>query len=436
MTADTLPSQPGGQQLAKLLFALLFTTSCGSSFLAGEYSLVDRFAQASRQFSGGRYPDFVEEPSAAGAVDIGGDIRESLTPPFPSRLSFDLEVPGAAFLEFSTALMMVQDVRRARVEFRITVEEGVEVVEVYRELLRADSANQWHDRELDLSRWVGKSVVLTLQTRAVPPQGGTLWAERIQTIWGDPILSRRPGKVLAARVARAATESIDWLGRWFDTTGITPDQQVMSWGFGLNLVLGGLLSIVVRELYKSFSSTLSNREAFANMLPLFTLATITVVSVVQYSPALALGLVGALSVIRFRAAIASGEELVYLLLCVGLGVAIGANHLPLAMVTVVVVAPFIFLRRPASKRHVEDNLMLTLSAQTTGFFDDDGGSVVDVVRNMTKGMTVERLEHSSGQVLFRARIQVENADQVVDLLTALRTRVSECQVGSAGTNLS
>ena len=266
-----------------------------------------------------------------------------------------------------------------------------------------------------------------------------LWDKGVMSVvhgvgYPNPNLSHFRSMEIWQNANPESSGRIGWLGRWFDTTGITPDQQVMSWGFGLNLVLGGLLSMVVRELYKRFSSTLSNRETFANMLPLFTLATITVVSVVQYSPALALGLVGALSVIRFRAAIATGEELVYLLLCVGLGVAIGANHLPLAMVTVVVVAPFIFLRRRASKRHVEDNLMLTLSAQTTGFFDDDGGSVVDVVRNMTKGMTVERLEHSSGQVLFRARIQVENADQVVDLLTALRTRVSQCQVASADTN--
>ena len=108
-------------------------------------------------------------------------------------------------------------------------------------------------------------------------------------------------------------------------SGIGPDDQVMTLRFAINLLVGGLLALAIRELYRRYSSTVTNREPFANMLPLFTLSTIVVISVVQYSPALALGLNGAMSIVRFRTSIASPEELVYLLLCVGLGVALGGK---------------------------------------------------------------------------------------------------------------
>ena len=398
--------------------------------MAGEdYSLVDG-EQITEQPRTGLYPVFVEEPGATGTVDINDDVRQSLTPRFPSRIRFEVEVPPAAFLEFSPALIMVQDVRRARVEFRIIVEEGGDATGVYSEILRADVANRWHDRELDLSAWAGRAVVLIVETRAVPPRGDPLWADRVQTVWGNPVLSANPGRVFVTRVTRVARESSDWFGGQLDASGVSPHQQTMTYGFAINLLLGGLLSLAVRALYKRFATTLSNRETFANMLPLFTLATITVISVVQYSPALALGLVGALSVIRFRAAIASAEDLSYLLMCVGLGVAIGGNHLFLAAATVVILTPFIVLRGRAPGTHVHDNLILTVASHPSSFYDGDNPSVIDVVRRMTSGMTVERLDQESERVFLRARISVRNGNQLIELLAALRKRVPECQVSS------
>jgi hypothetical protein len=418
-----------------LLFATAAVTGCGSPD-RGKFSLVDMFGEATKRFEGGRYPDFVDEPKAVGRVDIQGDVRESLTPPFPSRTRFEIDVPGAAFLEFSPALITVQDIRRARVEYRITVQgEGEEAI-VYSEILRANSANEWHDRQVDLSHWEGGRVVLTLETRAVPPPETVPWAERVQTGWGDPLLTERPWKVLGTRIDRIATDSLDWLGEQFDSSGVGPDEQVMTLRFVVNLLIGGLLSLIIRELYKRFCSTLSNRENFANSLPLFTLATIVVIFVVQYSPALALGLVGALSVVRFRASIASPEEIVYLLLCVGLGVALGASHLLLAVATVAVATPFIILLPRLTRKDTYDNLTLTLSAETSRFFADDSPSIINIIKSMTTGMTVQRLDYRSGRVFFKARIAVENRNQVLELLKTLRARAPRCQVSSLDSDVS
>lgn len=53
---------------------------------------------------------------------------------------------------------------------------------------------------------------------------------------------------------------------------------------------------------------------------------------VESSLALSLGLVGALSIVRFRAAIKEPEEIVYLFFCIALGLALGAEYymLPIA----------------------------------------------------------------------------------------------------------
>jgi hypothetical protein len=413
---------------AAILLVGIFAASCRP--IAGEdYSLVGAVGSDAEPSPSGRYPDFVEAPGATGSVNIGGDTRESLTPPFPSRRRFEVQVPPAAFLDFSTALVMVQDVRRARVEFRVVVGEGTEEVVAYSEVLRADVANQWHDREIDLSPWSGRTISLTVETRAVPLREEPLWADRVQTVWGNPVLGSRPGKTLVTSVRTIARESSEWLGTQLEASGLPPDQQAVTWTFGVNLFLGGILSMAIRELYKRFAKTLANRESFANTLPLFTLASITVISVVQYSPALALGLVGALSVVRFRAAIASAEELVYLLMCVGLGVAIGANHVHLAVAAVILVAPFAVWRGVGAQ--IDDRLVLTVAAEPSSFFGADRDSVIDVVRRFTSEMVVERLDREAERIFLRARISVRSGNDLIALVTALRTRVAECQVSGS-----
>ena len=58
----------------------------------------------------------------------------------------------------------------------------------------------------------------------------------------------------------------------------------------------------------------------------FTVATVVVISIVKSSLALSLGLVGALSIVRFRSAIKEPEELAYLFLSIGIGLGLGAGQ--------------------------------------------------------------------------------------------------------------
>ena len=87
-----------------------------------------------------------------------------------------------------------------------------------------------------------------------------------------------------------------------------PDTQSLVM-FCICLVLGGVLAIYVRFLYRRTSSHVG-ANSIAKVFPLLTLVTIAVIAVVKSSLALSLGLVGALSIVRFRAAIKDPEELV------------------------------------------------------------------------------------------------------------------------------
>ena len=68
----------------------------------------------------------------------------------------------------------------------------------------------------------------------------------------------------------------------------------------INLAVGTLLALLLRWHFERFGSTLSNREEFAGVFPFILLTTTLIITVVKSSLALSLGLVGALSIVRFR----------------------------------------------------------------------------------------------------------------------------------------
>lgn len=93
-----------------------------------------------------------------------------------------------------------------------------------------------------------------------------------------------------------------------------------------NLGIGVILSIILRWHFRRFGSTLSNREEFAQVFPFVLLTTVLIITVVKSSLALSLGLVGALSIVRFRTPIKEPEELAYLFIAIAMGLGLGANQ--------------------------------------------------------------------------------------------------------------
>jgi hypothetical protein len=59
---------------------------------------------------------------------------------------------------------------------------------------------------------------------------------------------------------------------------------------------------------------------------MITMTTMLIITIVKASLALSLGLVGALSIVRFRAAIKEPEELAYLFLAIAIGLDFGAGQ--------------------------------------------------------------------------------------------------------------
>ena len=137
----------------------------------------------------------------------------------------------------------------------------------------------------------------------------------------------------------------------------------------LSLCLAALLGLVLGEAYVRFGQSLSNRRSFARNFLMLTVTTTLIISIVRSSLALSLGLVGALSIVRFRAAIKEPEELAFLFLAISTGLGLGAGQPIVTVAALVVILGLLALRSMSNQRPAPPNLYLTVVSPATATLD-------------------------------------------------------------------
>ncbi len=136
----------------------------------------------------------------------------------------------------------------------------------------------------------------------------------------------------------------------------------------INLALAAVLSFIISWHFVRFGSTFSNRAKFASVLPAIALTTVLVISVVKASLALSLGLVGALSIVRFRTPVKEPEELSYLFIAIALGLGLGADHRATTAVAIGIILVVLTVRSWMSRGPQYPNLYLDV--ELSGSSDD------------------------------------------------------------------
>lgn len=160
--------------------------------------------------------------------------------------------------------------------------------------------------------------------------------------------------------------------------------------FVVNLIVATVLSSALAVFYIYFGNAISNRRRFAaNFVPL-SLTTMLVMIIVKSSLALSLGLVGALSIVRFRAAIKDPEELTYLFLVIGVGLCTGANQPFLAVVLMLFLFIFLYLNKRASGEtgfRKDDSLFINITTDI-----NDLQQIVNILKLHLSEVELKRMD--------------------------------------------
>ncbi|MCM1990221.1 DUF4956 domain-containing protein [Oceanirhabdus seepicola] len=98
------------------------------------------------------------------------------------------------------------------------------------------------------------------------------------------------------------------------------------------LVIALFLSLIIFSTYKiTFSGVMYNRK-FNISLIMLTLVTTIVMIVIGSSIALSLGMVGALSIVRFRTAIKDPRDTAYIFWAIAIGLCVGTTNYMIAII--------------------------------------------------------------------------------------------------------
>jgi hypothetical protein len=186
---------------------------------------------------------------------------------------------------------------------------------------------------------------------------------------------------------------------------------------GINMLLAIVLSSVVAWYYTVYGRSLSNRGRLASILPVLAMIIVLIISVVKSSLALSLGLVGALSIVRYRTAIKEPEELMYIFMAIAIGVGLGADQRWPTVLASSIILIYLLIRAFLRPRPARSNLFLNISAADT---ENAFGKVNDLLRQYTEAADLRRLDQHDSS--FEATYLIKTKDDLTltGLLDSLR----------------
>ena len=163
--------------------------------------------------------------------------------------------------------------------------------------------------------------------------------------------------------------------------------------FVVNLFIATVLSMALASFYIHFGNSVSNRRKFSsNFVPL-ALTTMLVMIIVKSSLALSLGLVGALSIVRFRAAIKDPEELTYLFLVIGLGLCTGANQPFLAVILMTFLFAILYLYKKVKGEkynYIEEGIYINITTDSKNL-----DRINDILNTYLVDLELKRIDFSN-----------------------------------------
>ena len=170
----------------------------------------------------------------------------------------------------------------------------------------------------------------------------------------------------------------------------------------LAMLLAFCIGLFIYFVYKKTYSSVMFSAGFGTSLIALTMITTLVILAVTSNVVLSLGMVGALSIVRFRTAIKEPLDIAYLFWAIAAGIVLAAGMIPLAVFGSLVIGLIliIFTNR---KSHVNPYIMVVSCDN-----QDTEKKVMEMMKEMTKKVVVKSKTVQKGLIELNLEIQVKD----------------------------
>lgn len=202
-----------------------------------------------------------------------------------------------------------------------------------------------------------------------------------------------------------------------------PTMKMILLSFLVALLLGCFIFIV----YRLMTSHSFYSGHFGLSLILITIITTAIILTIQNSVIVSLGMVGALSIVRFRTAIKDPLELVYLFWAISGGIISGTGMIGLAIVLSLILSLILIAYKliPSKK---EDNILLSVQAADVAVSD----KVKEVLGEADENFKVQSGNLSAGGYSMMAELRCKDTDALMKKLYELENVNSVSVVAHGG----
>lgn len=160
-------------------------------------------------------------------------------------------------------------------------------------------------------------------------------------------------------------------------TGSSPLESIFT------LIFAIMIGIVIYFVYKKTFKGVVYSSSFNMSLLLMTVITSVIILTISSNVVLSLGMVGALSIIRFRTVIKDPIDIMYLFWAISMGIIVGAKQYLFALISMAAIAVLcIIMSRMKSKDQIY-LVIVRYNKAITGKIDSSIKSVNGKIRNRT-----------------------------------------------------
>ena len=188
----------------------------------------------------------------------------------------------------------------------------------------------------------------------------------------------------------------------------------------IGLAVALLVGLFIFMIYKKTLTGVLYSDGFALTLVGLSLVTTLVIMAVTSNVVLSLGMVGALSIVRFRTAIKEPVEIVFLFWSLAVGIVIGAGMIPLAIIGSAIIGVILLLF--ANRKIRKQPYILVVSCK------DEAAEqrLTEILAKAVEYYTVKSKTVNAAGIVFTAELRTKDAE------TAFVNRITELEgVGNA-----
>ena len=171
---------------------------------------------------------------------------------------------------------------------------------------------------------------------------------------------------------------------------------------GIALVLAFCLGLFIFMIYKKTFSGVMYSSSFGVTLIALTMITTLVILAVTSNVVLSLGMVGALSIVRFRTAIKEPLDIAFLLWSIAVGIVLAAGMIPLAVIGSVVIG-IMLLVFANQKSHVNPYIVVI---RCSGYESEEAAKAY--LDQQTERCVVKSKTAQKGEVELKLEIRLKH----------------------------